>query len=387
MKRWIANLLLLLVSSGFCLLLAEVVVALARPQGVVTADILGRSVKHTTPRLEAQEILGVQYRQFAPSQESDHTRIDGTHYTYRINADGVRSNGSAWLDGAPEVLILGDSQTFGFVNDDKTISAWLEQHLRASNVRVNVINAGHPGYSTYEILGKLRNVSRDGNVVLVVAAFHGGDTLVGFVGPDLTANFAKATARGNKAPKASAASSVSDLGERGAPNKTVIAELRGWARSHSHLYALLASIGEQWTGRDYASRVERDGRLDRAWAVTQSLFCEIGRVSHSTISAPVLILHLPELREIYAGYSAAEKELAAMGFPLVTTTQALQSAANGDIASMRWPVDAHFSPRANEVIAAQLLPSVQRYLNSESIAPQPRSLPSQCDHVPFPPEP
>jgi lysophospholipase L1-like esterase len=115
----------------------------------------------------------VGYR-LAPGFEGVIERAEFRH-TFRVNDLGVRSSGSSAAPRARlRVLVLGDSQAFGFgVEDDETFAALLERRLsaRRREGRVEVINAGVPGYGTADELAWLQAVGAELEPDLVIVQF------------------------------------------------------------------------------------------------------------------------------------------------------------------------------------------------------------------------
>src|SRR5947209_1734724 len=136
LRRLAARLLLLAVSAGLGLLVAEVAVRLARPQAVMVVS----------PGL---------YEPDPPRRYRLHPGFRGT-VTNRVEFDDPVSINSLGLRG-PEigpkspgtlrVLAVGDSFTFGVgARAEETWPARLAAILRARGVRAEVLNAGAPGF-------------------------------------------------------------------------------------------------------------------------------------------------------------------------------------------------------------------------------------------------
>src|SRR4029079_7866623 len=135
-RRLAARLLLLAVSAGFGLLVAELAVRLIRPQAVM---VVSRGLYEPDP----------------PRRYRLHPGLRGT-MTNRVEFDDPISVNQMGLRG-PEigpkppgtlrVLALGDSFTFGVgARVGETYPAQLEKALRARGVRTEVLNAGVPGF-------------------------------------------------------------------------------------------------------------------------------------------------------------------------------------------------------------------------------------------------
>lgn len=97
------------------------------------------------------------------------------HAPVSIGEFGVRGDGPGpRAESTFRILALGDSQTFGFgVLDDETYSVQLESILghRFTDLDVEVINAGAPGYGTVDELIWLRERGREVDPDLIVSQF------------------------------------------------------------------------------------------------------------------------------------------------------------------------------------------------------------------------
>ena len=94
-----------------------------------------------------------------------------------INQDGFRAPEliRPKPDGTFRILALGDSVTFGFnVAQKETYAYKLAQFLRRRYTNTEVINAGVPGYSSWQVR-KLYEIVRDLEPDLVIAMFGYND--------------------------------------------------------------------------------------------------------------------------------------------------------------------------------------------------------------------
>lgn len=101
---------------------------------------------------------------------------EGTSFIVTTNDEGLRMSArKARTPGVDRVVLLGDSTTFGWgVDDGSTIADALQAGLGAAGERVEVLNAGQPGYSTTQ-MGSLydRVLHRyDPDVVVVFVPMH-----------------------------------------------------------------------------------------------------------------------------------------------------------------------------------------------------------------------
>jgi lysophospholipase L1-like esterase len=79
-------------------------------------------------------------------------------------------------DGSPRILALGDSCTMGWkVRQDESYPAVLEKQLEAAGTRVQVLNAGVPGYTSHQGLSYLREAGLALDPEVVVIAFGWND--------------------------------------------------------------------------------------------------------------------------------------------------------------------------------------------------------------------
>jgi lysophospholipase L1-like esterase len=82
-------------------------------------------------------------------------------FTYRFttNSLGLRGREPRIREGAVRILGVGDSMTFGWgVDDEETFLARLEKGIRARGHRVDVFNAGVPGYGPDNVFARLPEV-------------------------------------------------------------------------------------------------------------------------------------------------------------------------------------------------------------------------------------
>jgi lysophospholipase L1-like esterase len=79
-----------------------------------------------------------------------HGARDGHAFAVTTNADGLRTQlGRARTPGVTRVALMGDSTVFGWgVDDGGTVADGAQAALDAAGARVEVLNAGQPGYST-----------------------------------------------------------------------------------------------------------------------------------------------------------------------------------------------------------------------------------------------
>jgi lysophospholipase L1-like esterase len=96
-----------------------------------------------------------------------------------VSPEGVRGISSLGpkVPGERRILLLGDSSVFGvLVGDADTLGARLEANLRRREPGIRVLNAGCPGYSSWQALQVLRHRLDSSAPDLVVVATLWSDT-------------------------------------------------------------------------------------------------------------------------------------------------------------------------------------------------------------------
>lgn len=173
--KWI----LLVLSIGFSLVMAEVILRLLplpivqRIRSRQQAQV-GRREAHPPGLYRLDPEVGWT---LAPGFSG---RFIGTDFDIGVeaNPDGLRNR--AVGDRAPDtyrILGLGDSFAFGWgVENEDSLFKALERGLnKDSRLSYEVINAGIPGYGTHEALQLLRAVGLDYEPDLVILAFYEGN--------------------------------------------------------------------------------------------------------------------------------------------------------------------------------------------------------------------
>jgi lysophospholipase L1-like esterase len=95
-------------------------------------------------------------------------------FTFRFttNSLGLRGREPRIREDAVRILGVGDSMTFGWgVDDEETFLARLEKRIRARGHRVDVFNAGIPGYSPANVLARLPEIAPEMRPHLAVLGF------------------------------------------------------------------------------------------------------------------------------------------------------------------------------------------------------------------------
>jgi lysophospholipase L1-like esterase len=202
------------VSVAFCLVLAEIVVRIARPQprlvitpgGLYTPDPPG--LYRLSPGYEGRIFNRVEYSN-----------------AIRINSEGLRGpEVDPDPDQATRILVIGDSFVFGVgVEDDETFTARLPEHLAGSLGSTEGLNAGIPAFGVPDAESWLRRhgLKLEPDVV-VMAVFLGNDLAdAAHAGDEVV------IVDGLLAPKQSSQG------------------IKVWLHRHSHLYVAIKGLLEQ----------------------------------------------------------------------------------------------------------------------------------------------
>ena len=146
--RYLGNILLVVISLLIAAALGEIFLRLLKPQ---IFDV------HPQGMYVADEALGYALK---PGFEGVIERSE-FRAPFTVDDTGLRGAGPRpRADNSFRILVLGDSQAFGFgVLDNETFSAQLEEILAARyrNLEVQVLNGGVPGYGTADQLAFLRS--------------------------------------------------------------------------------------------------------------------------------------------------------------------------------------------------------------------------------------
>lgn len=111
---------------------------------------------------------------------------EGGSFRFRTNNLGLRRDAETAEekpDGVFRVLVLGDSQTDGYVNNDESFSSLLEAQLTSAGWRAEVLNAGVAGYSPaqeylwYDVHGAALQPD------LVIVVFYPGNDALDLLDP------------------------------------------------------------------------------------------------------------------------------------------------------------------------------------------------------------
>jgi lysophospholipase L1-like esterase len=157
--------------------------------------------------------------------------------TFNTNSSGLRGEElRPRLDNTYRILVLGDSQAWGFgVADDETMSALLEKLLseRYPHLDIQVINCGVPGYGTADQLAFLQARGSLLQPDMVIVQF--------FSVNDLSEN--RTPAREWATIENGFLASRYTPNAEGTSINSIIERSRRWLKSNSHLARLVMDVG------------------------------------------------------------------------------------------------------------------------------------------------
>jgi hypothetical protein len=213
-KSLLSSLLALVVSVFFCLLAAEVLIRVARPQARLTIEPGGLYVPDPPGR----------YRLSPGYRGKIFNRVEYSN-AIRINQQGLR--GPELEESSKDqfrILAIGDSFIFGVgVEDNETFVARLADHLEMEGLDVESLNAGIPAFGVPDAVGWFERHGTALEADVVVLGIFLGNDLVD-ASPDREAIM---VVDGLLTPRHS---------PRG---------LKAWLYRHSQLYVALKSLLEQ----------------------------------------------------------------------------------------------------------------------------------------------
>jgi lysophospholipase L1-like esterase len=355
LKRGVFKLSALVISTTLVLLLCELVTALFFPSSIVSGDILGR--ERSFQKLEYQMLQeeGVDYHDWAPKQEGYLRYLSDFNFYYYINSLSLRNKEIAIEDDAQfRILVLGDSQTFGYgVGQDDTFCAQLE-HLLHDNGHKNtrVLNGGVTAYGTFEEYWKLKRIIHEIKPHVVLEIVFVDNVLVPDGGNDLWNNHATLEKK-----------------KRAARNQEFVDETRltrrqaklAFLTKHSHLYNLLSAVKNNLFEPSYTEQV-RKYRLEKSqgpelasmWDTTRSLLVKMNQLAQDTCQAKFVIGYLPTLASLELDDKSSLQELEKTGLPVVSLFEPLQKIRNNDSMSLRFPHERHYNEKANKALGEAL---------------------------------
>lgn len=333
-------------SMAVALVLAELACAVLFPSPFVTTDILGRRIRDR-PRLPSRTLRHreAEYQDLMPGYRGRESLLGDYDYPFTINALGLRDREVAPKDGRLRVLVMGDSQTYGLgVEEGKTFCDLLEAALRRrGRDGVEVVNAGVPGYGTFEARWKLERIAPIVRPDLVLAVVHAENALVYDEGNDLYNNYVRLL--------------KDNPGQPASPTRR---PKLAFVANHMHLYSLLSGIKNQLIRQTYTDQVRAarargvEGDLAKVWETTRRLLKEMDRIARETSGARLAVVYMPGLASLELDDSSVLQELRAADLPVLSLFDALQSARAGRSMRLRFPHDGHYNTFAHAVIAEAL---------------------------------
>ena len=359
-KKWVVHFLVFFIALVVTVIAADFAIkwALKIPsnflRGIVRFDPALSPPKRLKPNLRVD--LTGDFREFRFHLS---TTNDGFR---RSDAPGIRESVK------PDVILLGDSQTFGVgVNDQDTFAARLSQKLK-----LPVLNTACPGYNTIEQLRLIESLLKSEHPKYVVLAF--------FAGNDPYENYAN---RGLLEGKQDGGPAV-----KGTESKKpcALSALKNFLVKNSSIYNCLMRL-RRFEVVDHGLRAmrlinseppaelaifRRDRPLEKLkfWNVTERAIHQINRAVTAS-GAKLVLLNLPDRYQVDRAYwdlwvkkyglSPAQYDLSGPNahlrrycedeqIPFLDVTKSLRwHAAQGE--SVYWALDNHLSPKGHEVVA------------------------------------
>lgn len=254
-----------------------------------------------------------------PNTRYRHT-TDDFDVTVSVNARGFR--GAPWpgpRDGRPRVLVLGDSQIFGWgVEDHECATA----RLAESAPGWDVLNAGVIGYGTDQEFLLLRQRLQEIRPDVVVVVFTGNDPI----------EMLSKTAYGRAKPWLERRGSGFEV--RGTPLR------EGWLQRHSRAWRAYLC----WKSH----RSARSIRIDPASALEST--CDVLRAMQRLARVPLVILSLEDALAEFAEQSADISHIH------------LEPVLRPLGREYRFPGDPHWTPAAHAAVAEALHDALGRVL-------------------------
>jgi hypothetical protein len=170
-SRWVSYLIGLVLISLSCLVsvvVLEVILRAWRPEHLKLFPRYHEAVRYGEYTL----------RRTRPGSEFVHTSMDG-RWRFKVDRNGFRSDYDISRErkaGVARILVLGDSQAFGYENHHAdTLPLRLEAELRSAGVEAEAINSGVSGFGTAEQLIFLENYGLSFQPDMVVLMFFKND--------------------------------------------------------------------------------------------------------------------------------------------------------------------------------------------------------------------
>jgi lysophospholipase L1-like esterase len=344
---YLGNLLLLAFSLLFAAVCGEIVLRIAKPQ-IFDVHPQGMYVEDSS--------VGYLLKPgFAGLIERSEFRAPFT-----VNAAGLRGpEPRAREENSFRILVLGDSQAFGFgVRDDETFSVQLEEILadRLEGLDLQVLNAGVPGYGTADQLAFLKSRGAAFKPDLVIVQFLSVNDIVETLAPAAEWAAVDDGWLGDRHNK-------DDAQEGGDSDEPMILRERiRWVKGQSHLLHLLSnSIG--YVG----VRLGLINKIDALWG--EDFTAEEGGKT-----SELLVEIAQECRRLGAAcvflYTTAKNYVLSADYELPRSGQVVRDAGEGgrvpwidatshlrsrpDTTELYFILDGHWSPLGHRAIAELL---------------------------------
>ena len=288
--------------------------------------------------------------------------------TIRIGEFGFRGADPRPLaEPSLRIIVLGDSQAFGFgVDEDETFSMQLEHLLRAryAGTDVQVINGGVPGYGTADQLAMLRSRGPAVDPDLVVVQFLSVNDLVENLTPANTWAIIKDGMLSAREGTVSTRLSFPRRAET-------------WIKKHSHLASLVSNSAGYW-----AVRLGLVGQQGAMWGEDFSeeqadlgtdLLVEIAATADSLGAHTLFLYTTGQASVIQERYDALPSRAVVAtaaenaGVPWIDMTAHLRDRANR--AALHYPGDGHWTAEGHRAVAEIIADEIERNGVRERLVP------------------
>jgi lysophospholipase L1-like esterase len=206
---------------------------------LVARVALWRSALQQEPEQKVFGFSATGYGDLRPNMSHVETLYDLRPYFLQTNSVGLR-NSEELVEGAFRVLAIGDSFTYGYyVHNQETWPARLEEVLNQRlTTRVQVLNAGVPGYTIEDELAYLRDKGLALEPDLVILGVYTNDIMD--MNPRIRQHFARPVLLAQSAPVAE-----------------TITPLEAFLQNHTALYSLLVSARGAYRQQQIEAAVNR----------------------------------------------------------------------------------------------------------------------------------
>lgn len=352
----LVNISTTVVTIILCLLACEFILAGFAPHFLVNTDVLGKINTGAGAKTQIFHAHGETYVDFVPGQRGWIKHRLSDIWEYEINSLSLRNRElSDKKNETFRILILGDSQTYGYATQNKTFPAILEKKLQETvSKNIEVLNAGVHGYGPFECLWKLERVIEDVKPDLVVVTVFAGNAVgCGSQGNDLD-NLASRL-HTSFVPTDKPISSESFIKKMW--KKTT--DIREGVKSHSHIYAYLSSakhkLLKQTLDEYYVNYQNEDHpEFHEMVLKLKEKLLFISAFSKQYTGRDAVILYLPTIQDLKYNVKYVSTELENLDVPVISTQDSLREAMGGDPSKLHLKFDLHYNDFANTIIAEEL---------------------------------